>query len=270
MLIRKFFDDGDGAGSDGSGTTTPTKVEYNGPTDSGGNPDYEAFYNDVYLKEHHPKIVEHDSLLTKYDSLKSKVGTQGNELKKLKDLQAAYQNNPREYLRSAAKQAKLDHVLKFTDEDEVELDIADIVNDDSLSQEDKNKRINDFLKKRDEATVQKALKQIEPIKQEMELQKLKAEFPNWDDLAEERAVIMQDMLAKNISLDKVVHLAVQANNIPEVIKDAKKAGYDEAMKEIQDKMGEGIDVSNLVQPKKKDKKEAAYFDNVVKVLSNVR
>lgn len=276
MKLFRFYDQGDGGGANGGSEGAGA----GGSADGGiGNqftvPQFSDLNEDNYgqlVKAHEGLSTERDGLKTSYadevKKLTQKLGDQGNQLAGRKQSEQMMKDDPKGYLESLAKNlnvdvsfgggkagpdfAKLGEVFAGGDKAEMAKALKELTANDADAQQ----------------LVRDAMKPY--IDQFMETQ-MRSEFPDWDDLKEGRDDLNVRVVKNDVPFSKVLHLAAQAQKIPDILKDHEASVRKKVMKEMADKMqGASGGSGGIVKSKSSDPDNRQVMGNALAAMHENR
>ncbi len=270
MNLRKFRDAGDGAGGtdpgSAGGASDPNAANAgdNKPEGSGTQNLPEDF---DYKAEYEKMKPLHDELTTNHETLKTTVGKQGNQLTALKDIQKAMKDDPRGLIKRIAEDGNLNKLLSFSDETPKEFNVNELFDGDK-SPEEKTALFNEYLTNRDKTTLESAMDKLQPEFTKIHEDRMRIKFPDYDDLLDDRMELLTNLKSKSITMDEVLHFASKAQHLDKVIAESEKNGYDKAIKEISQKMQDGVTIpANFLEDKKGKPDAKEYLDNVINKMT---
>jgi hypothetical protein len=242
------------AGSDAGGTTADKKTggKETTPSDKDKTPTVEE------LQEQLSKLTG------EHDKLKTKIGKQSEQVGLLKKLNKSLDDDPVGFIKAAAEKKG----IKIRIGDEAESDLRK-----ALKAEDDEGRLA-ILKKideesRDEKLKADILKEVGGSFKVIREENLAKAFPDWDDLAEDRENVELAIVTGSIDRMELTHLAARGKNLAGAIADAKKAGREEYIAELQEKEGGQIDAGGGKKPSG-GKEEKTSIVDALDALSSVR
>ncbi len=197
----------------------------------------------------------------KYEDLSSKIGKQATQIGVLKKIQDLQKNNPKELIAAIAKEGG------------VKVDFGDTSPDISKVFETEDPTAIEAAIKHSQNQAYAQLKaEFGPQLEAMFQNQLKTQYPDFDDLGQDRDILSGKVLSNEMTHVELLHLAAQGANMPQALEAAKAQGREDYRKELAEKAAgnfpEGGEYTPTI-PKKHDENDPEYFTKVVKELGNI-
>ncbi len=160
---------------------------------------------------------------TKFTDLSSKVGKQSDQIAVLRKLQDLQSKDPKGLIDYIAKEAGLSVEHKGGGA------APDLSN---IFEEEDPAKLGAALQHSSEVAYNRLKSEFGPQLETMFHNQLKEQYPDFDDLAEDRTLLSAKLLSKDMTHLELLHLAAQGANMAAALEDAKTMGVEAYKKEL--------------------------------------
>lgn len=196
-------------------------------------PDSPEGWKTFYEDKNKAWETEKGGLESKVQDLTKKIGKSANEAKAYQDLMSGLKSNPRSIIEKLASEHKVDLSAAAKTPD-----LSEILKGVSEGELDHTKAATLLMEHMNGVASQKAMEAVAPTLNTMLEADLAKRFPDYDDMADDRAGLEAEFAAGKLPRQELLHLATRGRNLASALKESEKVGYEKAVKEMTKKMQE--------------------------------